>query len=108
MGALILLGVLVVGYIVLKLVWMSGFMAGKDHEAILWLKSIDKLFVPNWQSLTIGRDEGMNSEELEYANRIYVAAYRTALDHIKLDIAAIRREALEKQKLIEEAPERPV
>ena len=91
-------GVGVVG----KLLWKSGFLAGRDHEGMLWLDAIEKLYVPNWQSLPI-RAEGMTPEELKYANQVYVAAYQTALDHIKVDIGNIRREALEKFRTKEES-----
>jgi hypothetical protein len=78
-----------------KVIWRSGFLAGTHHEAMMWLNSIDKLFVPNWQSLPVS-DKTLTPEELKFANQVYVAAYRTALDHIKLDIANIRREAVAK------------
>jgi hypothetical protein len=97
MGILIaIVAFLVSSYILLKTVWKAGFLAGVRHEAIMWLASIDKLFAPNWQSLEIGRDEGLTPEQLEMANRVYAAAYRTAIEHIKLDIANIRRAAIEK------------
>src|SRR5271157_3206543 len=99
MDVLILLLVLCFGlFVAAKVVWKSGFLAGRDHEAMVWLASIDKLFVPNWQSFPVGKDEGLTGEELKFANQVYVAAYRAALDHIKIDIANIRREALEKLK----------
>lgn len=97
MGILILLATLVALYYGFKVVWMSGFLAGGKHEARYWIASIDKLFAPNWQSLSIGRDEGLSPEQLEMANRVYAAAYRTALDHIKVDIALVRQEMLLKE-----------
>jgi hypothetical protein len=107
MGVLITLAVMLVLYLAAKVIWKAGFLAGTHHEALQWLKSIDKLFAPNWQSLSIGRDEGLTPEQLEMANRVYAAAYRTAIDHIKLDIALIRREALEKYQA-EQQPGYPV
>lgn len=94
MGVLITLMVLLVLYLAAKVIWKAGFLAGTHHEALQWLKSIDKLFAPNWQSLEIGRDDGLTKEQLEMANRVYAAAYRTAIEHIKLDIANIRRQAV--------------
>ena len=108
MGVLITLLVLLVLYLTAKVIWKAGFLAGTHHEASMWLASIDKLMPPNWQSLTIGRDEGLSPEHLEMANRVYAAAYRTALDHIKLDIGLIRREALEKLNAEMEDPRYPV
>ena len=107
MGVLIAILGFVVAFIAFKVVWLAGFMAGKDHEATMWLGAIDKITPPNWQSLLIGRGEIEDPEKLEMANRVYAAAYRTALDHIKMDIALIRREALEKLKAAEEEPRYP-
>ena len=107
MGVLITLLVLLVTYLTAKIIWKAGFLAGTAHEASMWLKSIDKLFAPNWQSLEIGRDAGLSPEQLEMANRVYAAAYRTAIEHIKLDIANIRREAIEKFQA-EQEPGYPV
>jgi hypothetical protein len=107
MGVLIFVVLLFALYLGGKVIWRAGFLAGTTHEALMWLKSIDKLFAPNWQSLSIGRDEGLTPEQLEMANRVYAAAYRTAIDHIKLDIALIRREALEKYQA-EQQPGYPV
>ena len=95
--AIILLALYVIRLIG-KVIWKSGFLAGTHHEAQMWIDAIDKLFVPNWQSLSIGQDEGLTPEQLKMANQVYAAAYRTALDHIKLDIALIRRETVEKYK----------
>ena len=106
MGVLILLALCFALFLGAKVIWKAGFLAGRDHEAILWLASIDRLFVPNWQSLPVGKDEGLTEEELKFANQVYVAAYNAALDRIKLDIANIRREAVE--KLRAEQAERPV
>jgi hypothetical protein len=103
MDVLMLLLILCFGlFVAAKVLWKSGFLAGRDHEAMLWLESIDKLFVPNWQSLPVGKDEGLTPEELKFANQVYAAAYRAALDHIKVDIANVRREALEKFKATQE------
>jgi hypothetical protein len=101
--AIFLLGLVVIRLIG-KVIWKSGFLAGKDHEAMMWLASIDKLMPPNWQSLVIGRDDGLTPEQLEMANRVYAAAYRTALDHIKLDIGLIRRKAIEEFQAKQELP----
>lgn len=108
MGVLITLLVLLVLYLTAKIIWKAGFLAGTHHEALMWLKSIDKLFAPNWQSLEIGRDEGLSPEMLVMANKIYAAAYRTAIDHIKLDIANIRRLEIEKLQAEVEDPRYPV
>jgi hypothetical protein len=91
----IILLVLVVTRLIGKVIWRSGFLAGTHHEALMWLASIDKLFVPNWQSLPIN-DKDLTPEQLKWVNQLYVATYRTALEHIKLDIANIRREAVAK------------
>jgi len=91
-------------YVAAKILWRAGFYAGQDHEALLWLASIDKLFVPNWQSYPVS-GEDFTDEQLKFANQVYVAAYRVALDHIKLDIANIRRESLQVK---EEEPGYPV
>ena len=107
MGVLITLLVLLVVYLTAKVIWKAGFLAGTHHEAAMWLKSIDKLFAPNWQSLEIGRDEGLDPQQLEMANRIYAAAYRTAIEHIKLDIALIRQAELDKLQQ-EQEPGYPV
>ena len=97
MGVLILLGLLFVAmYIAARILWKAGFYAGQDHEAVMWLASFDKLFVPNWQSLPIDDDGDLTPEQLKFANQVYAAAYRAALEQIKLDIVTIRREALEK------------
>lgn len=108
MGVLITLLVLLVLYLGAKVIWKAGFLAGTTHEALMWLASIDKLFAPNWQSLSIGRDQGLSPEQLEMANRVYAAAYRTAIEHIKLDIALIRRAAIEKSQTEEEDSRYPV
>ena len=108
MGVLITLLLLLVAYLTSKVIWKAGFLAGTTHEAMMWLKSIDKLFAPNWQSLEIGRDANLSPEQLEMANRVYAAAYRTAIEHIKLDIANIRREAIEKARGEEPYPDYPV
>ena len=108
MGVLITLLVLLVLYLTAKVIWKAGFLAGTTHEAMMWLASIDKLFAPNWQSLEIGRDANLSPEQLEMANRVYAAAYRTAIEHIKLDIANIRREAVEKINAELEDPRYPV
>jgi len=102
MGILILVVLAYALYLGAKVLWRAGFLAGKDHEAALWIASIDKLFVPNWQSYPVGKDEGLKGEELKFANQVYVAAYRAALDHIKVDIGNVRREALEKLKAKEQ------
>ena len=107
MGVLITLLVLLVIYLAAKVIWKAGFLAGIDHEALQWLASIDKLMPPNWQSLVIGRDDGLTPEQLEMANRVYAAAYRTALDHIKLDIGLIRRKAIEELQAEVEDPRYP-
>lgn len=101
MGLLILAVLLYALYLGARVLWRAGFLAGKDHEALMWLASIEKLFVPNWQSHPIS-DKSLTPEEIKFANQVYVAAYRAALDHIKLDIANVRREALEKLKAKEE------
>jgi hypothetical protein len=108
MGVLITLLVLLVIYLAAKVIWKAGFLAGTTHEALMWLASIDKLMPPNWQSLVIGRDDGLTPEQLEMANRVYAAAYRTALDHIKLDIGLIRRKAIEELTAEVEDPRYPV
>lgn len=108
MGVLITLAVLLVLYLAAKVIWKAGFLAGTTHEALMWLASIDKLFAPNWQSLEIGRDEGLTREQLEMANKIYAAAYRTAIDHIKLDIGNIRRKAIEESRPKDEDSRYPV
>jgi len=96
MGIVIALAIAVAMYFWMKIVWKSGFNAGRDHEAFMWLASIDKLFVPNWQSRPIS-DESLTEEQLIFANKVYVSAYRAALEIIKLDIANIRREELDKK-----------
>lgn len=107
MGILIVLVLLGSLYIGAKLMWKTGFLAGRDHEALMWLASIDKLFVPNWQCLPIN-DPTLTPEESKFANQVYSAAYRAALDHIKLDIAADRREVVEKFKAKQEERSYPV
>ncbi len=107
MGILITLALFLVIYLTLKLVWRAGFLAGTTHEALMWLASIDKLFAPNWQSMEIGKDSGLTTDQLVMANKVYAAAYRTAIEHIKLDIANIRREAIEKYQQ-EQEPDYPV
>lgn len=92
MGVLITLALLALGFIIAKVVWLSGFMSGKSHEAAMWLDAIDKLFVPNWQTYPV-QDAAMQPEQLEFANRLFSAAYRAALEQIKTDIANVRREA---------------
>lgn len=75
-----------------KVVWLSGFMAGRDSEALMWISAIDKVVPPNWQSLLIGREQLENDpEKLEMANRVFAAAYATALDHLKIDIVTARQ-----------------
>ena len=108
MGVLITLLVLLVLYLTAKVIWKAGFLAGTTHEALMWLASIDKLFAPNWQSMEIGKDSGLSVEQLVMANKVYAAAYRAAIDHIKLDIANIRREAIEKARSEEAYPDYPV
>lgn len=90
--ALVLLGGL---WLVAKVVWTSGFLSGRRHEAFLWLDSIDKLIVPNWQSMELS-DSSLTKEEAVFANKVYAAAYRAALDHIKLDISIIQQVEIEK------------
>jgi len=102
MGILILIVLLLAIYTAAKIIWKSGFLAGRDHEAMMWLASIDKLFVPNWQSLPVS-DPSLTPEELKFANQVYSAAYRAALDHIKVDIAMDRRDAVEKFKAKQES-----
>jgi hypothetical protein len=80
-----------------KVVWMSGFVAGTMQETKRWLDALDKLAVPNWQSLPItGDDKTMTPEQSKLANQIFVSAYKLALDRIRAEIADLRREALEK------------
>jgi|SRR5271154_2560834 len=107
MDVLILIAVAFLAfYTAAKILWKAGFMAGRDHEALMWIASIDKLFPPNWQSYPL-QDKSLTSEELKYANQVYAAAYRAAVDHIKIDIVEIRRAELQKLQAEQEA-ERPV
>ena len=95
MGILISLLLLVIAWLAAKMIFASGFVAGKDHEARLWIKAIDALFVPNWQSLPIQSDEvKLDPDKLKMANQVFVAAYTLALDRIKKDIVEIRQEQL--------------
>jgi hypothetical protein len=88
-----------------KAVWMAGFVAGTMGEAKLWLESIDKLRKPNWQSLPItvtADDQPLTPEQSKWMNQIYVSAYELALYAIRDDIAAARREVVEKARAEEE------
>jgi len=106
MDVLILIAVVFLAlYIAAKILWRAGFYAGRDHEAVMWIDSINKLFPPNWQSYPL-KDKDLDPEELKFANQVYAAAYRAAVDHIKIDIAEIRRESLQKFQAEQEA-ERP-
>jgi len=107
MGILITIALFAVLYICAKLTWKSGFLAGRDHEAMMWLASIDKLFVPNWQSLPV-KDPTLTPDELKFANQVYSAAYRAALDHIKLDIAQDRRDTVERFKAKQQEQSYPI
>jgi hypothetical protein len=92
----------------IKAVWMSGFVAGTLGEAKLWLEGIDKLMVPNWQSLPVtvtADDQPMTPEQTKWMNQIYVSAYQLALHSIKAEIAEARRDLVEKAAA-EEAQQR--
>lgn len=93
MGILIFLISFVITSIVIRMVWWNGVAEGKRQEIALLLKVIDRLFVPNWQSLIIF-DPSLSKEQLEAANRVYSAAYRVALDHIRVDIITNHQQVL--------------
>jgi hypothetical protein len=94
--AFVLIVLLLLG---IKVTWMSGYVAGTMHEVKFWLDAIDKLMVPNWQSLPVtGDDESLTPEQSKSVNQVYVSAYALALYTIKTEIAEARREAIEKIK----------
>lgn len=95
---LILIVLLILGA---KAVWMSGYVAGAMGEAKLWLDGIDKLIRPNWQNMPITADN-MTPEQVKWMNQVYASCYELALVTIRDEIAASRREAVEKAKAQEE------
>ena len=109
LNVLITLACLALFALGVKVVWMSGFVAGTMHEVKLWLDVLDKLKVPNWQSLPVTKDDKtLTPEQAKWANQVYVSAYTLALDQIKTEFADGRREALEKIKSKEERRDYPV
>jgi len=74
--------------------YMKGFIAGMRHETKGWVDAIAKVQPPNWQSLPVDGHEGWDREKVESANKIYVAAFKVALDVIKEEIAVNRMTAL--------------
>jgi hypothetical protein len=93
----------------IKAVWMSGFVAGTLGEAKLWIDSIDRLFVPNWQSLPVvitADDQPLTPEQTKWMNQIYVSAYDLALTTIKVEIAEARRDIVAKAAAEEEQQRR--
>jgi hypothetical protein len=73
---------------------MKGFMAGMRREAQGWIDAIAKVQPPNWQSLPVDGHGGLDREKVEGANKVYVAAFKVALDVIKEEIAVNRMAAL--------------
>jgi hypothetical protein len=103
MGTIVFLVLLGVMWFGLKLVWKAGFLAGKDHEAMYWLRAFSHIFIPNWQSLPIKPKEGeeMNPDQLKLANQMFVAAYALAVDRLMKDFVEARQEELRKAGLLD-------
>lgn len=95
--------ILFVQTIILRIVKFQGYNQGTMDEAKQWIAAINKVQVPNWQSLPA--DPSMTDpEKQKLAAQIYVAAFKCCLDVIKEEIAMNRVEAMvdELKELIKE------
>ena len=91
-----------------RIVKFQGYNQGTQDEAQQWIAAINKVQVPNWQSIPPGEFSG-DPEKAKLAAQIYVAAYKCCLDVIKEDIAMNRIEAMvdDLKKLIAEDQDVP-
>jgi hypothetical protein len=85
---------IVIAVYALKSMYLKGFISGMQYEAKAWAEAIGKVQPPNWQSLPVGEHLGYDKERIEGANKVYVAAFKVALEVIKEEIAANRIMAL--------------
>jgi hypothetical protein len=92
-GAIIFL---LIGDLGLRFVYFKGFIAGMQKEAHEWAQAIEKVSIPNWQSMPL-YDPKMDPEKLLEANKVYVAAYGLVLHKIKQEVAENRMQALLKE-----------
>jgi ribonuclease D len=90
-------------YELIQVAKLKGYHEGVQKEAQNWVDAINKVTVPNWQSLPI--PPGTTPEQAQIAAKIYVEAYKVALDTIKEEIAMNRINSLldEMQKMALEA-----
>jgi hypothetical protein len=79
--------------IILRIAKLQGYNQGTQDEAQQWIDAINKVQVPNWQSLPPGEFNG-DPEKAKLAAQIYVAAYKCCLDVIKEEIALNRISAM--------------
>jgi len=70
--------------------YMKGYFAGMTKEAKGWLAALAEVTPPNWQSLPVsmvdGEKNGLSKEQIEDANKMYVAAFKIALDAIRDEV----------------------
>jgi hypothetical protein len=80
-----------------RIVKFQAYNQGMQEEAQQWVNAIQKIKVPNWQSLP-PTDFGMQDpERAKLAAQVYVVAYQCCLDVIKEEIAMNRIEAMADQ-----------
>lgn len=76
----------------MKIMKLKGFNEGMMSEAKQWVAAIEKVRVPNWQSMPV--PPGEDPERAKLAAQIYVEAFKVALDVIKEEIAVNRLNAI--------------
>lgn len=77
---------------VMNWVRIKAFNDGMMKESKDWVDAVNKVQVPNWQSLPTR--PGTNKEMAETAAKIYVEAFGIALGVVKEEIAMNRLEAM--------------
>jgi len=95
---------------VMRIVKLQGYNQGCMDEARHWIAAVNKVTVPNWQSLP-PQPGNADPERQKLAAQIYVTAYKCALDVIKEEIAMNRLEAMVddlKKFVAEEQPRYPI
>lgn len=92
---LITLVLMVIAYFAGASLYLKGWIAGMKKEAMGWVDALNKVQPPNWQSLP--HPPGYDRERAEAAAKVYVEAFRVALDVIKEEIAVNRMNALIKE-----------
>lgn len=90
-----------IAWVTAQIIFLRGFRAGMQHEAKGWVAAVNKVAVPNWQS--IPTPHGADAERAKAAALVYVEAFKVALDVIKEEIAMNRIDALMKELAVTEA-----